>query len=314
MSWVRNNTNENAVFSHWWDYGYWLQSIGERPTMLDGGNFIVYWNHLFGYHVLTGYDNTKALELLKTHNVSYLLIDSTDIGKYPAYSSIGSDANYNKYSWLTTFVMDERSTKELRNETEYYYQGNYMIDEDFVYKTNDSEMLFPWRRAGIVMVKIRESGGKITGSEALFVNYQGRQIWIPLACVYYENMKYEFNNNGYDGCLRILPMITNGGTQLNKKGAGIFVSSRVKPTLFAKLYLFNEEPKGFELVHAEEDYVVGMLKAQGLNVTDFVVYGNIKGPIKIWEISYPENISIVPEWLETNYPSEDIKIAKPGYY
>jgi len=28
MSWVRNNTDKNAVFSHWWDYGYWLQSIG----------------------------------------------------------------------------------------------------------------------------------------------------------------------------------------------------------------------------------------------------------------------------------------------
>ena len=36
MSWVRANTPESAVFAHWWDYGYWLQSIGERATILDG--------------------------------------------------------------------------------------------------------------------------------------------------------------------------------------------------------------------------------------------------------------------------------------
>jgi asparagine N-glycosylation enzyme membrane subunit Stt3 len=29
MAWVRNNTAENSVFSHWWDYGYWVQSLGE---------------------------------------------------------------------------------------------------------------------------------------------------------------------------------------------------------------------------------------------------------------------------------------------
>lgn len=313
MAWVRNNTAEDAVFSHWWDYGYWLQSIGKRPTMLDGGNAIVYWNHLFGYHVLTGHNEENALKLLKTHNVSYLLIDSTDIGKYSAYSSIGSDENYNKYSWLTTFAMDERATKELRNETEYYYQGSYVLDEDFVYKTNDSETLFPWRKAAIAMIRIRENKEQITGAEALFVNYQGRQIWIPLNCVYYENVKYEFDSNGYNGCLRLVPMITDSGTQLNKKGAGIFVSSRVIKTLFAKLYLFNEGDN-FELVHEEEDYIVGMINAQGLNVTDFLVYGSVKGPIRIWKINYPADISIVPEWLEKDYPSEELRLAKGGFY
>lgn len=28
MGWVRDNTSEDAVFGHWWDYGYWLQSMG----------------------------------------------------------------------------------------------------------------------------------------------------------------------------------------------------------------------------------------------------------------------------------------------
>ena len=28
MNWVKENTPENSVFAHWWDYGYWVQTIG----------------------------------------------------------------------------------------------------------------------------------------------------------------------------------------------------------------------------------------------------------------------------------------------
>jgi len=97
MSWVRENTPTNAVFAHWWDYGYWLQSIGERATVLDGGNAVGYWNHLMGRHVLTGPDERTALEFLYAHNTTHLLIDSTEIGKYSAYSSIGSDKDYDRF-------------------------------------------------------------------------------------------------------------------------------------------------------------------------------------------------------------------------
>ena len=45
MGWVRDNTPVTAVFAHWWDYGYWVQTIGERATILDGGNAIGYWDY-----------------------------------------------------------------------------------------------------------------------------------------------------------------------------------------------------------------------------------------------------------------------------
>ena len=49
MSWVRENTPENSVFIHWWDYGYFIQSLGERPTIVDGGHFQgEFRNHLIG--------------------------------------------------------------------------------------------------------------------------------------------------------------------------------------------------------------------------------------------------------------------------
>src|SRR3990172_10160255 len=108
MTWVRENTERNTVFGHWWDYGYWVQSIGERATVLDGGNAISYWNHMMGRYALTGTNETEALEFLYAHNTTHFLIDSTDIGKYPAFSSIGSDENYDRRSWISPFLKDPK--------------------------------------------------------------------------------------------------------------------------------------------------------------------------------------------------------------
>ena len=116
MGWVRENIDKDAVFAHWWDYGYWLQSIGERATILDGGNAIGYWNHLMGRYVLTGDNEKDALEFLYAHNGTHLLIDSTEIGKYTAFSSIGADENYDRFSWISTFLMDEKQTLETKRK------------------------------------------------------------------------------------------------------------------------------------------------------------------------------------------------------
>ena len=32
MSWVRENTPEESIFVHWWDYGYWVQYGFGKPT------------------------------------------------------------------------------------------------------------------------------------------------------------------------------------------------------------------------------------------------------------------------------------------
>jgi asparagine N-glycosylation enzyme membrane subunit Stt3 len=155
MGWVRENTPENAVFAHWWDYGYWLQSIGNRATILDGGNAIGYWNHLMGRYVLTGTDERDTLEFLYAHNGTHLLIDSTEIGKYTAFSSIGSDENYDRLSWIPSFSMDEKQTQETSSETIYVYQGGTLTDEDIIWEEGEKEILFPKDEAvvGAIMLK-----------------------------------------------------------------------------------------------------------------------------------------------------------------
>ena len=35
LEWIKNNTPNDAVIASWWDYGYWIQTIGERASLAD---------------------------------------------------------------------------------------------------------------------------------------------------------------------------------------------------------------------------------------------------------------------------------------
>ncbi|HJS82573.1 MAG TPA: peptidylprolyl isomerase, partial [Nitrososphaera sp.] len=35
MQWIEQNTEEDAVFASWWDYGYWITTLGGRTTLAD---------------------------------------------------------------------------------------------------------------------------------------------------------------------------------------------------------------------------------------------------------------------------------------
>jgi len=35
LTWIRENTPENAVIIAWWDYGYWITAMGNRTTLAD---------------------------------------------------------------------------------------------------------------------------------------------------------------------------------------------------------------------------------------------------------------------------------------
>ncbi len=35
LDWIKNNTPKDAVVAAWWDYGYWISTMGERATLAD---------------------------------------------------------------------------------------------------------------------------------------------------------------------------------------------------------------------------------------------------------------------------------------
>ncbi len=314
MGWVRDNTPLTAVFAHWWDYGYWVQSIGERATILDGGNAVGYWNHFMGRLVLTGTDEREALNFLYAHNGTHLLIDSTDIGKYGAFSSIGSNENYDHYSWIPTSLLDSSQTKETNNETIYIYPIGSATDNDIIYNQNGKDVLLPRRKTGVMAVGVRENAAKEMVGATVYLVYNQQQYTMPLRYVHTKGKLYDFKT-GLDAGIFIFPSLEQQGSQMstNEIGAAFYLGERVIHTELVRLYLFNESSDYFKLVHTEQSPIVEQIKGYGVNLGDFIYYQGFQGPIKIWEINYPSDIKLNSTYLSTAYPPEFEQVI-PGEY
>jgi len=320
MAWVRTNTPENAVFSHWWDYGYWVQTMGNRATVTDGGNAIVWWNYLTGRFVLTGDNQKDALEFLHTHNASYLLIDSTDMGKYGAYSQIGSDANFDRFSQgPISFVSSASQSKETKNGTIRTYNNPtstsqillYPIEEDVQYNVNGTTVnLFKENTylAGVTL-KIVSSANKTSLEQPSVAFYsQGKEVDVSLRYAYYKNKLYDFKT-GINAAIYIIQKIdtgSNGGLQVDDSGAAIYISPRVMRSLMAQVYLLDNSLgnfNNFQIVHSEPNTIINYLNSQSANLGEFVYYQGIQGPIKIWKINYNGDEKINPDYLLRSPPS-----------
>jgi asparagine N-glycosylation enzyme membrane subunit Stt3 len=94
LDWVRENTPEDSVFTHWWDYGYIMQAVGQRATVVDPGNFFVQRNYDTGGYLFNAFNNQEALTYLdKYGRPDYWFIISEDIPKFFQISRLGSLSN-----------------------------------------------------------------------------------------------------------------------------------------------------------------------------------------------------------------------------
>ena len=317
MKWVRDDTPKTAVFAHWWDYGYWLQSIGERATVTDGGNAYVYWNYLSGRLVLTGDNQNDSLEFLYNHNATYLLIDSSDIGKYGAFSSIGSNKNYDRYSWIGTFLMDEKQTQETKNQTLLVYTGGIALDEDLNINENGVEINLPAQSTGIGIIIVPiEKQGNLTKFDQPYiytvyngVNHKINLRYLDIAKVGKDDfMDY---GSGIEGCAYLFPSITpdnQGRVAQNSIGASMLLTPRLMRGYLAQKYILDDPFKrfpNFVVAHKEPAPVVESLSSQGMPLPDFVYYQGTQGPITIWSINYTGNEKIRTDYQDI-YPDKYI--------
>jgi len=296
MKWVRENTLPGEIFVHWWDYGYWVQYMGERPTITDGGHGNGYWDHLIGRYLLTTPNPQSALSFMKTQNVSYLLIDPSEIGKYPAYSSIGSDSEgKDRFSFIPILVSNPDQLQETKNGTIKIYNGGFALDEDLLYKTDDGTDIFlPMQGTGIGGIILQEERNEFQQPLAAYM-YNGNQINIPIRYIYYKGKLYDFKI-GTKSIVYIIPQIkqANTGIQFEEMGALIYLSPKVANSLVAQLYLMNDplnKYEGVKLVHSEPDPIETSIETySGNDINEFFYFNGIRGPLKIWEINPPENI------------------------
>ncbi len=92
MDYLKNETPVNSSVLSWWDFGYWFQTRGERPSTADGGNNNgTVDEQIADWFVSDSTNWTDYRWWYKGKDVSYILMDYTLPGKYGAISKIASE-------------------------------------------------------------------------------------------------------------------------------------------------------------------------------------------------------------------------------
>lgn len=118
--WLRQNTPKNAKVMSWWDYGYQIGGMADRPTLVDNNT----WNNT---HIATVGKAMSSREevsypILRQHDVDYVLVV---FGGLLGYS--GDDIN--KFLWMVR-IAEGIWPEEVKERDFFTARGEYKVDKD----------------------------------------------------------------------------------------------------------------------------------------------------------------------------------------
>ncbi|OIW35538.1 glycosyltransferase family 66 protein [Coniochaeta ligniaria NRRL 30616] len=128
--WLRQNTKDDAKIMSWWDYGYQIGGMADRPTLVDNNT----WNNT---HIATVGKAMSSREevsypIMRQHEVDYVLIV---FGGLLGYS--GDDIN--KFLWMVR-IAEGIWPDEIRERDYFTPRGEYRVDAEASQTMKDSLM------------------------------------------------------------------------------------------------------------------------------------------------------------------------------
>ena len=117
--WLRQNTPEDARVMSWWDYGYQIAGLADRPTLVDNNT----WNntHIATVGKAMSSSEDKAYPILRQHDVDYVLVI---FGSLIGFS--GDDLN--KFLWMVRIAQGVWPD-EVDEASFFTAQGDYRVDD-----------------------------------------------------------------------------------------------------------------------------------------------------------------------------------------
>jgi len=74
FEWMKAELPHTAVVAANWEFGSQLNVLGGVKTVIDQDHYIQHWIHLYNTHVREATDARDALEFLKTHGATHLML------------------------------------------------------------------------------------------------------------------------------------------------------------------------------------------------------------------------------------------------
>ena len=109
LTWVKSTLPENAIVAANWGYGSRLNVFGGVKTITDQDHYLPHWIQGYYRHVFCAQSENEALEFLKTHEVTHLMLTKRGVTiRAHDYSSIGSENNDRKFAYTPLLLLSEK--------------------------------------------------------------------------------------------------------------------------------------------------------------------------------------------------------------
>ncbi|MDG6222675.1 MAG: hypothetical protein IAX21_05390 [Candidatus Bathyarchaeota archaeon] len=123
LNWMRTNLNSSTVVAAWWDYGYWITTIGNVTTLADNGTVNTTQIGKIGEMFVS--NETASIQILEDFDAEYVTLFMT-------FDRDGNDIGYGdegKWRWMARIAgLDDKK------------YGNYSLGQDWVDANQDGSV------------------------------------------------------------------------------------------------------------------------------------------------------------------------------
>lgn len=132
MEWLKNNTPEDAVVAAWWDYGYWISTLGERTSLADNATLSTAKIQQIARMFLSSPD--EGWKMLQELDADYVLVFATssrisEQGDDPPLYLLTGGGDESKKQWFMRiggFPESQYIHQDGLSGTDYFWQNTLL--------------------------------------------------------------------------------------------------------------------------------------------------------------------------------------------
>ena len=199
LDWIKNNTPKDAVIASWWDYGYWISTMGERASLAD--NSTVHTNIIQNIAKMLLGNPTNSWDSLMEMQADYILVfvagEKLNLDTTGSFYTLGGGGDESKKQWFMK-IAGYSSSK--------YLHPDGISGTDYFWNETLLGQMFPFTLLGYV------NPNNIQQQSLTYVpGYIG---------IYEKNIKYLSNG---DGPLRLVYASSSYTEEKSGPMIGVFV-------------------------------------------------------------------------------------------
>src|SRR3989442_1376115 len=127
LNWIKTNTPKDSVVASWWDYGYWIQTLGERKSLADNATIDTERIATIARMFLSSPDDAwKTLREMGANYVLVYVVGQKFISNGQELYVLGGGGDESKKQWFIR-IAGENLSKFLEEDqftpTKYFWQN-----------------------------------------------------------------------------------------------------------------------------------------------------------------------------------------------